>query len=417
MSFLIEDKGNPTESLKETRKLGKPLRRKLNNLGTRSLFNDIQQPPQLLPSRFSRDAKPPTLIRNQITRKRRLPPAKRDLLKNEQKQLQDADMEKWLETTGRFPEKQWRIKEKRALKTWFDRLDRDQSGEIDVEELADPLLSTGLARSMTEVKRLIRSIDQDKSNGIDFQEFLNVMKNKNEIVNYKGKSRKVKNKKPQRNKTLEDNVRWKGKTKRRNKRNTLFDVVTIAEYNKRTKTKKKKPMNPIVKLTEREHNDNIDIRNSLCMERRKLLLDATMGEAERRQRAFSKVQGWRNEMKQLKGVAKMKKLRDISKVVQQMELNQADKENVVQAMKGILSREMELDPPYVVETRPVKTEAQKDSIKRRNVIMLTEVKKPVVGRNGGRHALAFSRTRMPSIPTMLGIQRQGSISLLKTRSN
>lgn len=392
-----------------------------NNLETKSLLNNIERPPQLLPPRFEQSSKNSLHLTEKLNRKRRLPLDKQARLKKEQKHLQDADIEKWLETTGRFPETQFRIKEKRALKSWFDRLDRDQSGEIDVQELADPLLSTGLAQSMLEVKRLIRSVDEDNSNGIGFEEFLNVMKNKNGVGSCKGtdgreiNKKKKKKKKPQFNQSLQDNSRWKGKAKRRN-RNSIFDVVTVFDYNKRTKAKKKKQINPIVQLTEREHNDSIDISSSLCMERRKLLLDATMGEAERRQRAFAKVHRWRKEMKQMKGGTKLKKLRDIAKVVQQMELNKADKENIVQAMKGVLSREMELNPNAVEMIRPVaKTAAQKDSIKRRNVMMLTELTKPV-RRNGGRHALAFSRTRTPSIPMMLGIQRQASLSLLKKRS-
>ncbi len=424
MSVAHDHENSSRKSPSVKRKLGNVSKSyHLNNLGTRSLFNDIQKPPQLLPPRFE-SLKPSPLATEKLTRKRRLPADQRKLLpsdqkarlKHERRELQDADIEKWLETTGRFPESQWRIKEKRALKMWFDKLDRDHSGEIDVDELADPLLSTGIAKNMTEVKRLIRSIDEDESNGIGFKEFMNVMKSKNEVVDYKGRKRGGNVKKPQRNKSLEDNSRWKGKTKRRSDGDKLFNVVSIVDYNKRTKTKRKKPLNPIIELTERERNDSTDIRSSLCMERRKLLLDATMGEAERRQRAFAKVQRWRSEMKQLKGVAKLKKLRDISKVVQQMELNQADKENVVQTMKGVLSREMELDQFPIEEPLPIvdKTQAQKDSAKKRNMLLLTE-KTKAVGRNGGRHALAFTRTRSPSISTILGIQRQGSISLLKRR--
>ena len=38
----------------------------------------------------------------------------------------------------------------------FDSLDRDGSGEIGAEDLFDPLLSTGLARSALEVHNLVR---------------------------------------------------------------------------------------------------------------------------------------------------------------------------------------------------------------------------------------------------------------------
>lgn len=358
---------------------------------TTSLFNNTKSIPPLLPP--LKETRPP-LFSDKLKRKRQhLIPSKlkEKLLKN-QKQLQDADMEKWLETTGRFPETQWRIKEKRALKSWFDRLDRDHSGEIDEDELADPLLSTGLAKNMSEVKSLIRSIDEDKSNAIGFKEFLTVMKSKKDPIRYE---------------STEDMKRIQSKLKRKKRMQQWTDVVVKSDYGRHLKTRKKKMLNPIVQLTERENDKNMDSSSSFCLERRRLLLDATMGEAERRQRAFEKVHKWRGEMKRMKGVAKIKKLRDISKVVQQMEVNQAEKENIVLAMKGVLSKALDSNS-NIDMVRPTKTAAEKDSIMRRNVMMLTKDSKHI-SRTGGRHALAYPRTRTPSIPTLLGIQRKGSL--------
>ena len=358
---------------------------------TISLFNNSKSIPPLLPR--LKETTPPLFI-DKLKRKRRLliPPKQKLQLINNQKQLQDADMEKWLETTGRFPETQWRIKEKRTLKSWFDRLDRDRSGEIDEDELADPLLSTGLAKNMSEVKSLIRSVDEDKSNGIGFKEFLTVMKSKKDTTKYE---------------SIEDMKRIQNKLKRKKRIKKWTDVIDKADYSRHMKPRKKKMINPIVQLTQRENDKNMDTSSCLCLERRKLLLDATMGEAERRQRAFEKVHKWRGEMKRMSGAAKIKKLRDISKVVQQMEVNQAEKENIVLAMKGVLSKALDSNSNIDI-VRPSKTAAEKDSIRRRNVMMLTKDSKHT-SRTGGRHALAYPRTRTPSIPTLLGIQRKGSL--------
>ncbi len=368
---------------------------------TTSLFKDTRSIPLLLPRiKQTTTTCPPVLLTEKIVRKRRLPIGQRKELRSNYKQLQDADMEKWL---GRFPEAQWRIKEKRALKVWFDKLDTDQSGEIDVEELADPLLSTGLAKNMSEVRSLIRRVDEDRSNGIGFQEFLTVMKSNKETTN----KRVFKSQGSKKGKVDEQISRVK-RIKRQTDSTTekWTKVMDLADYGRKPKAKKKKkkPLNPIVQLSERRQNDAMDMSSSLCLERRKLLLDATMGESERRQRAFTKVQRWRNEMKGMKGAAKFKKLRDISKVVQQMEVNQAEKENVVQAMKGVLSRALESSPDSdVIRAQAVtKTAAQKESIRRRNVLMLTRDTRKI-GQNGGRHALVLPRTRTPSLPTILSI--------------
>ena len=408
MTSALDMKMNESDIRNE--RSGRKLRQKrtpsrIKDRSTTSLSNNGQSI-SLLPPRIKQTTNPPVLLEGKLTRKRRLPHKHRERLKDNQKQLQDADMEKWLETTGRFPETQWRIKEKRSLRSWFDRLDRDHSGEIDVEELADPLLSTGLAKSMSEVKSLIRRVDEDNSNGIGFKEFLTVMKTKKDRGSDKVRGS---NKKIKRIESNSDNQWGKEKARRKKRANKWTNLVAIADYSRHAKPKKKKALNPIVQLTERENDGSMDISSSLCWERRKLLLDATMGEAERRQRAFEKVQRWRGEMKQMKGVAKFKKLRDIAKVVQQMEVNQAEKENVVQAMKGVLIRA--LDPNSNMDiVCPMKTAAHKDSIIRRNVKMLTK-NTSRTNRNGGRHVIAYPRTRTPSIPTILGIHRKGSLTI------
>jgi hypothetical protein len=318
----------------------------------------------------------------------------RERLVTYQKKLQDADMEKWLETTGRFPETKWRLKEKRSLRIWFDKLDQDHSGEIDVKELADPMLSAGLVNSMTEVKRLLRSVDEDQSNGIGFDEFLDVMKSKKEL-----------GRKKEHHCGLAITKQMTGTSRRINKPGEWNNIIKQNKYGiKKVKKTGEPKVNPLVQLTERERVNNINADSSLCCERRKLLLDATMGEAQRRQRTFDKVCRWRGEMKRMTGVAKFKKLKDITQLVQQMEVNHAEKENIISVMKDVLSKALESDKEFEIVQR-TKTDAEKESIRKRNVMMLTE-DTTQFRRAGGRLAVAYPRTRMKSIPTILGIPRK-----------
>lgn len=62
------------------------------------------------------------------------------------------------------------------LKSWFDFLDEDGSGEIEIAELSDPLLSTGLVANHRELAELFTFIDTDGSGDIDIWEFMSALK-------------------------------------------------------------------------------------------------------------------------------------------------------------------------------------------------------------------------------------------------
>ena len=64
------------------------------------------------------------------------------------------------------------------MKTWFEFLDADKSGEIGIEELEGPLIDVGLARSRAEVLKLLRSVDKTGNGEINYEEFLDMMKQK-----------------------------------------------------------------------------------------------------------------------------------------------------------------------------------------------------------------------------------------------
>lgn len=62
--------------------------------------------------------------------------------------------------------------EKRTLRRWFEELDYDGSGEVNVEELQDPMLSSGILKTREQVVRILANVDKNNTQGIDFQEFL-----------------------------------------------------------------------------------------------------------------------------------------------------------------------------------------------------------------------------------------------------
>ena len=62
------------------------------------------------------------------------------------------------------------------LRSYFLAMDEDQSGYISIEELLDPLVALGLAETRDEVQQLFDVVDTDKSNKIEFDEFLAILK-------------------------------------------------------------------------------------------------------------------------------------------------------------------------------------------------------------------------------------------------
>lgn len=58
----------------------------------------------------------------------------------------------------------------------FNTLDEDGGGSIGVEELEVPLISTGLVPSRNDVRGLIDKVDVDNTGGIEFPEFLSIIK-------------------------------------------------------------------------------------------------------------------------------------------------------------------------------------------------------------------------------------------------
>ena len=335
--------------------------------------------PFLLPPRIKGDegSNHHSICKRHHKRKRHLPTKSREELQSIQKcklEVQEAQLEKWLERTGKFSSNMWKIEQRRVLKTWFDLIDRDKSGDIDLEELAEPLISTGIAKSMSQVREIVRNMDDDGSNTVDFREFLAMMK--------------------------KDEKSSKSKQQKNEQKN--------ANYMKTKKRKALKSMeNPITQLTKRQQNEALEFHSVLSHSRRKLLIDATMEQCRRQEKAHEQITVWRTELKDLKGAQKFRKGLDISMLIQKIDTDRVEKENFVNVMEVMLMND--------VATEDGKSEiydtATRSSLKYKNrnhLSMLSLTNDRSLLDNGGRRAVIHPRTRTPSIPKLLGIRRPTS---------
>lgn len=59
------------------------------------------------------------------------------------------------------------------LRKAFDKIDEDKSGEIHINELKQALEKLGYESSQTEVKELLKQVDKDCSDSVNFHEFCN----------------------------------------------------------------------------------------------------------------------------------------------------------------------------------------------------------------------------------------------------
>ena len=59
----------------------------------------------------------------------------------------------------------------------FNRLDDDGSGSIGWQELKEPLIGLGLTDSVEQILQMIELVDEDRSGLIEFQEFLQIIRN------------------------------------------------------------------------------------------------------------------------------------------------------------------------------------------------------------------------------------------------
>ncbi len=56
-------------------------------------------------------------------------------------------------------------------------MDDDGSGSIGWQELKEPLIGLGLTDSVEQILQMIELVDEDRSGLIEFQEFLQIIRN------------------------------------------------------------------------------------------------------------------------------------------------------------------------------------------------------------------------------------------------
>lgn len=98
------------------------------------------------------------------------------LIKEGKTKILASQERSWLQKHGKRQYIDFDANTRRQLHVYFRAMDEDGSGFISVEELLDPLVALGLAETKEEVKELFDVVDTDKSNKIEFGEFLAILK-------------------------------------------------------------------------------------------------------------------------------------------------------------------------------------------------------------------------------------------------
>ena len=91
--------------------------------------------------------------------------------------LQKHDNREWMKKRGKGQFIDFDSTQRSKLRKVFKELDKDNSGALDVNELYEPLLALGLVESREQVFELIKKVDSYRYGIIEFEEFLNILKN------------------------------------------------------------------------------------------------------------------------------------------------------------------------------------------------------------------------------------------------
>lgn len=89
--------------------------------------------------------------------------------------LRQEQIEHWCKKHNKKSGAKYSNHDKRMLRHWFQELDYDGSGEVNVEELQDPMLSAGILKTREQVVRVLANVDKNNTMGIDFEEFLQAL--------------------------------------------------------------------------------------------------------------------------------------------------------------------------------------------------------------------------------------------------
>jgi hypothetical protein len=99
-----------------------------------------------------------------------------DALQKQKRGQIESQMEQWLNkrqavgTSLRFTRS-----ELRQLRQWFEYMDADGSGQINIQELEEPMISAGAVRSRRELLAVLRVIDSDGNSELSFEELVQTL--------------------------------------------------------------------------------------------------------------------------------------------------------------------------------------------------------------------------------------------------
>ena len=91
------------------------------------------------------------------------------------KDLWQEEVEDYSKVRQKIPAVRLTLSDKRNLRRWFSALDADGSGEVTIEELEDPLISTGILTTKDQVIACMKAWDSDDSGTVSFDEFVEAL--------------------------------------------------------------------------------------------------------------------------------------------------------------------------------------------------------------------------------------------------
>ena len=149
-------------------------------------------------------------------------------------------------------------------------MDYDGSGEVSVEELEGPLLSTGIAKTLDDVKRIVDAADSDRSGAIGFPEFLEVLRDRDQAANEEEK--------PGRTKDADGSFKAKmlPSMSSSSSSSVYSSSSSLTSSSWLSKHKARRKMNPIIQLQRMKEETPFALETLICQKRRALLIDQVM---------------------------------------------------------------------------------------------------------------------------------------------
>ena len=92
--------------------------------------------------------------------------------------INEKHRRRWLVTQGKSGFIDFDDDQISRLKECYNALDDDGSGCVGADEIKVPLIGLGLVDTVEEVDRMLSLVDEDGSGMIEFDEFLDIIKNK-----------------------------------------------------------------------------------------------------------------------------------------------------------------------------------------------------------------------------------------------